>query len=98
MPALTGSDWLSLLYLAVFATTIALLFQNVGQVYSNPSTAALLLSLESVFGTLCGVLFYGDPLTLRLLCGFCVIFLAVLCSETKFAFLRHTGKVKERHA
>jgi drug/metabolite transporter (DMT)-like permease len=34
------------------------------------------------------VLFYGDPLTPRLMAGFALIFVAVLCSETKFAFLR----------
>ena len=69
------------------ATTVALLFQNVGQVNSDPSSAAVILSLESVFGVLCSVVFYGDAVTGRLLAGFGLIFLAVLCSETKFSFL-----------
>ncbi len=77
-----------LVYLCVMATTVALLFQNVGQVWSDPSSAAVLLSLESVFGVLFSVLFYGDPLTPRLLAGFALIFTAVICSETKFSFLR----------
>lgn len=50
-------------YLIVMATTVALLFQNVGQVWSDPSSAAVILSLESVFGVLFSVLFYGDPVT-----------------------------------
>ena len=79
---------LPLLYLGVMATTVALLFQNVGQVNSDPSSAAVILSLESVFGVLCSVVFYGDAVTGRLLAGFGLIFLAVLCSETKFSFLR----------
>lgn len=33
-------------------------------------------------------MFYGDPVTGRLLAGFGLIFVAVLCSETKFGFLR----------
>ena len=78
-------------YLIVMATTVALLFQNVGQVWSDPSSAAVILSLESVFGVLFSVLFYGDPVTARLVVGFALIFVAVLCSETKFAFLRHKG-------
>ena len=79
---------IQMLYLTVMCTTVALLFQNVGQIWSDPSSAAILLSLESVFGVLFSVIFYGDPVTFRLLLGFAVIFLAVVCSETKLAFLR----------
>ena len=79
---------LPLAYLGVMATTVALLFQNVGMVYSDPASAAVILSLESVFGVLCSVVFYGDLVTVKLLAGFLLIFLAVLCSETKFAFLK----------
>ena len=75
-------------YLVVMATTVALLFQNVGQVWSDPSSAAVILSLESVFGVLFSVIFYGDPVTGQLLAGFALIFVAVVCSETKFSFLR----------
>ncbi len=50
-----------LAYLCVMATTVALLCQNVGQVWSEPSSASVILSLESVFGVLFSVLFYGDP-------------------------------------
>lgn len=77
-----------LFYLCVLATTVALLFQNVGQVWSDPSSASVILSLESVFGVLFSVVFYGDPVTPRLLLGFGFIFFAVLCSETKFSFLQ----------
>ena len=76
-----------MLYLCVMATTVALLFQNVGQVWSDPASAAVILSLESVFGVASSVIFYGDPVTVRLLAGFALIFVAVLCSETKFSFL-----------
>lgn len=79
---------LPLVYLCVMATTVALLFQNVGQIYSDPASAAVILSLESVFGVLSSVIFYGDPVTGRLMAGFVLIFVAVICSETKFSFLR----------
>ena len=79
---------LPLAYLAVMATTAALLFQNVGQVWSDPASASVILSLESVFGVLCSVLFAGDQVNGRMLLGFALIFVAVVCSETKFAFLR----------
>ncbi len=78
---------LPMAYLCVMATTVALLFQNVGQVWSDPASASVILSLESVFGVASSVVFYGDPVTLRLLAGFVLIFVAVVCSETKFSFL-----------
>ena len=74
--------------LCVMATTVALLFQNIGMVWSDPVSGSVILSLESVFGVLFSVLFYNDPVTPRLLLGFALIFVAVLCSETKFSFLR----------
>ena len=78
---------LPMLCLCVMATTVALLFQNVGMVWSDPASASVILSLESVFGVASSVIFYGDPITGRLLAGFALIFVAVVCSETKFSFL-----------
>lgn len=80
--------FLPLVYLCVMATTVALLFQNVGQIWSDPASASVILSLESVFGVLFSVLCYGDLVTVPMALGFACIFLAVVCSETKFSFLR----------
>lgn len=79
--------YLPLGYLCVMATTVALLFQNVGQIWSDPASASVILSLESVFGVICSVIFYGDRVTLPMTMGFVLIFIAVICSETKFSFL-----------
>ena len=83
-----GQVLFALVYLGVMATTVALLFQNVGQVNSDPASAAVILSLESVFGVLCSVIFYDDRVTFQMVVGFMLIFVAVVCSETKFSFLR----------
>ena len=82
-----------ILYLCVMATTVALLFQNVGQFWSDPASASVILSLESVFGVASSVIFYGDEVTVQLLAGFALIFVAVVCSETKFSFLHKRSKV-----
>lgn len=79
---------LPMVYLCVMATTVALLFQNVGQVWSDPASASVILSLESVFGVASSVIFYGDEVTAQLMAGFALIFVAVVCSETKFSFLK----------
>lgn len=84
---------LPMAYLCVMATTVALLFQNVGQFWSDPASASVILSLESVFGVASSVIFYGDEVTAQLLAGFALIFVAVVCSETKFSFLHKRSKV-----
>ncbi|HEY5584916.1 MAG TPA: DMT family transporter [Ruminiclostridium sp.] len=83
-----------LLYLAIFATAIGLLFQNIGQKHTHPSAAAIILSLESVFGVLFSVIFYAEQVTPRLFMGFILIFVAVIISETKLSFLKVTAKAK----
>lgn len=78
---LSGQNWASLLYLGIACTTVALLFQNIGQQKLPPSTASLLLSLESPFGVAFSVAFGAELLTGRMICGFALIFLAILLSE-----------------
>lgn len=85
---LTGGTLLGLAYLVIFASCGALLFQNIGQKYTAPATAAVLLSLEAPFGVLSSILVGEETLNAAMAVGFVLIFLAVLCSETKFAFLR----------
>ena len=88
--------FLPLAYLCVMATTVALLFQNVGQIWSDPASASVILSLESVFGVAFSVVCYGDAVSVQMLCGFVMIFVAVVCSETKFFFLRKKCKEGEQ--
>ncbi len=75
----------NLFYLTFFCTSLALLLQNYGQKYTSPSTASLLLSLESIFGVLFSVLFYNEVLTLRLVIGFALVFGAILIAEGNFS-------------
>lgn len=87
-----SSTIVGVLYLSCFATTVALLLQNVGQQGTDPSAAAIILSLESVFGVLFSVLLYGEQLTVRLVLGFVLIFCSIITSETKLSFLRRNRK------
>lgn len=79
---------LPLLYLIVMCTAIALLLQGIGQKYTHPSTAAIILSLESVFGVIFSILFYHEHLNLQIGTGFVLIFASILISETKLSFLK----------
>ncbi len=81
----------SMVYLAVACTCVAYLLQNIGTKYADPSSVALLLSMESPSGVLFSVLFAGEVLTGQVLCGFALIFAAILASELDWSFLRRRG-------
>lgn len=86
---------IGLAFLAVFVTAGAILLQNVGQKYTSPTSASIILSLESVFGVIFSILFYHEEITLRLFIGFLLIFLAVITSETKLNFLKRKSQTTE---
>lgn len=72
-----------LLYLAVFSTTVAMSLQNIGQSMAPASHAAILLSLESVFGALASWLLLGEVLTPIMLLGFAIIFGALVVNSVR---------------
>ncbi len=79
--AFSGGFWWSMVYLTFAATALSMLLQTLGQKYTPPTSAALILSLESVFGVLFSCLFYGELLTYRLVIGFVLVFASILFSE-----------------
>ena len=52
-----------------------------GQKDLEPSTASLIMSLESVFALLCGALFLKERMSLWEAVGCCLVFLAVILSQ-----------------
>lgn len=83
--------WTEIIYLAVCGTAIAMLLQNVGQKYVSSSSAAIILSLEALFGVLFSVIFGYENLSVKLVIGFALIFFAIITSETKWKFVRRRG-------
>jgi len=79
-------------YLVLAATCLSLSLQTFGQQHTHPSATAILLSLEAVFGALISML-CGERPKVTVLCGFAVIFAAVIISETKLSFLRKDRKI-----
>ncbi len=80
--------WMAIGYLAIVATAVALLLQNLGQKFTDASSAAIILGTESLFCVLFGVLFANEKITPMLAMGFVLIFAAIFVSETKLSFLR----------
>lgn len=79
--ALSPDTWVSLGYLALFASCLALLLQNYAVAHVEPAPAALFLATESVFGVTFSILFLGESLTLPLFVGFALIFAGIVISE-----------------
>ncbi|WP_312428519.1 DMT family transporter [Lacrimispora sp.] len=77
----TGKGILSVLYLGVISTTVCYLLQTASQKYVDETKAAIILSLESVFGTLFSILILGEIVTPRMLAGSLIILGAVVISN-----------------
>ena len=84
---------LSMLYLALMCTAVCFFLQTYGQKYTPPSSVAVIMTLESVFGATFSVIFYNERLDGRLLIGFSLIFVAILISETKMRFVPELKKL-----
>lgn len=79
---LLSTDFLlSLGYLVIFASVVALALQNIAVAKIPPAQASVLLSLESVFGVVFSVLFYGEVLNVQLIAGFALVFVGIMISE-----------------
>lgn len=83
-----GSSWVSIAYLTVVCTGVCFFLQTVGQKYTPPSALAVIMTLESVFGTALSIIMGQENITVKIAFGFCLIFVAIFISETKLEFLR----------
>ena len=73
-----------ILYAGVLSLGVAYTFQILGQKYTDPTLATLIMSLESVFAAIAGYLLQGDVLTSRELIGCTIIFAAVIICQVNF--------------
>ena len=87
LPGFSWSAVGSLLYLGIFCTFAAFMCQNVGQKYTTAVKAAIIMSLEAVFGMAISAVIYGEILTGQMLLGGIIVFVAIIISETKLSFL-----------
>jgi len=74
-------DWLSILYMAVFAGAAAMIGQTWAQAHLPPTRAAIIMSMEPVFAALFAVLLGGESMTLRMVFGGLLVLAAMLMAE-----------------
>ncbi|VDG97872.1 putative DMT superfamily transporter inner membrane protein [Lysinibacillus sphaericus] len=84
---ITTTSATSLLYLGVFSTTLAFLLQTVAQKHVSETKAAILLSMESLWGMIFSIIMLSEIVTAQMLIGAALILLAILLAETKPSFL-----------
>jgi drug/metabolite transporter (DMT)-like permease len=75
------SDWLSIVYMAVFAGAGAMIGQTWAQAHLPPARAAIIMSMEPVFAALFAVLFGGESASYRMIVGGLMVLAAMLIVE-----------------
>ena len=76
-----------ILYTGIMSTGVGYTLQIVGQKGLNPTVAALILSLESVFSALSGYVFLHQVLTTRELIGCALMFIAIVLAPVTYTHL-----------
>lgn len=80
--------WFPLFFAGVLSMGVAYTLQIVGQKRLEPTTASLIMSLESVFAALGGWWLLQETMTPWEFCGCILVFLAVVLSQIPEAFFR----------
>lgn len=83
-PSAIGANIVPLLFLGVGSSGIAYTLQILGQGGVEPAPAAIIMSLESVFGVIGTAIVFGTVLEVREYIGCAVILVAVILSQLTF--------------
>ncbi|MEG2338501.1 MAG: DMT family transporter [Clostridium sp.] len=95
-PTFTTKSTMGIIYLAIFSTLICFAIQNVAQKYTSPEHTAIILCLESVFGSTLSCLILGEEFTFKMIVGCFAIFFAILTAETRLEFIKKLFKQKDK--
>ena len=75
------ADWVSIIYMAVFAGALALAGQTWAQAHLPPTRAAIIMTMEPVFAAFFAVLLGGESVTGRMAVGGLMVLTAMLVVE-----------------
>jgi len=77
----TPQDWMSVVYMALFAGALGLVGQTWAQAHLPPTRSAIIMSMEPVFAASFAVLLGGESFSLRMVCGGLMVLAAMLVVE-----------------
>lgn len=75
-------------YLVIISTIIPFAIQNIVQRYISSTSTALILTLQSAFGSIFAVYYLDERMTKQMIIGCLLIFIAIVFQETKLKFLK----------
>ena len=83
--------WLEIGYAGIMSCGVAYTLQIVGQKYTDPTSASMLMSLESVFSAVSGWILLGQSMTVFQISGCVLMFAAIVLVQLpdKAAVLKH---------
>lgn len=83
-----------ILYSGILACGVGYTLQPVAQRYTDPTTASILMSLESVFALIFGIIILGNSPTIYELLGSAIMFVAIIIIQLpENMFKRRTNKI-----
>lgn len=74
---------IGILYLGICCTMLAFLFQALGQKHTSPTVASIILCTESVFGVIFSVIFLHEQMSIKMVIGCTIIFIALILTQVE---------------
>ena len=79
--AAIGAAWFSIFYGGVLSAGVAFTLQIIGQQYTPPATASLLMSFEGVFGVLGSCIILGEVMSPAQVLGCVLMFSGIIVTQ-----------------
>lgn len=84
--------WITIAYVGILSSGVAYTLQILGQQRTDPAIASLLMSFESVFAVLGGIVVLGQIPTAREWVGCALMFVAIVCAQLPGRESKQKGK------
>jgi drug/metabolite transporter (DMT)-like permease len=90
IPTITIANFWPLIFLGIINSAFGYLVQMHALDHLKPETMSLILSFESVIGSIASVFILAEPLSLNIIIGGSLILTAILYSNLKIRSIRQT--------
>ena len=97
-PSVSGllSAWMTIAYAGILSSGVGFTLQIVAQKDTDPTTATLIMSLESVFAAVSGCLFLNEVLLPKEILGCILVFVAVILAQVPLPTKSKEKKISKR--
>jgi len=96
VPRVTLFNWWPLIFMGVLNTALGFTIQTFAHKYSTATKSSIIVSTEAVFASVASVIMIGEAVTVQMILGGLLVFIAVITVETKWRFLYYGEKKFQR--